>query len=39
MALQFGLIVPQGWRMDLVGIPDPVEALESVRMFAQECMR
>ncbi len=25
MAMKFGLIVPQGWRMDLVGIPDPVE--------------
>jgi F420-dependent oxidoreductase-like protein len=36
MALQFGLIVPQGWRMDLVGIPDPVEAYETMTRVAQE---
>jgi len=36
MALKFGLIVPQGWRMDLVGIPDPVEANETMTRVAQE---
>src|SRR5947209_20530829 len=36
MALQFGLIVPQGWRMDLVGIDDPVEAYETMTRVAQE---
>ena len=36
MALKFGLIVPQGWRMDLVGIPDPVEAYETMTHVAQE---
>ncbi len=36
MALQFGLIVPQGWRMDLVGISDPVEAYETMTRVAQE---
>ena len=36
MALKFGLIVPQGWRMDLVGIPDPVEAYETMTRVAQE---
>src|SRR5436305_4658447 len=36
MALQFGLLVPQGWRMDLVGITDPVEAYETMTRVAQE---
>src|SRR5205807_8149056 len=34
MALQFGLLVPQGWRMDLVGITDPVEAYETMTRVA-----
>lgn len=36
MALKFGVIVPQGWRMDLVGIADPVEAYETMTRVAQE---
>ncbi|HLG62307.1 MAG TPA: LLM class F420-dependent oxidoreductase [Ktedonosporobacter sp.] len=36
MALRYGLIVPQGWRMDLVGIADPVEAYETMTRVAQE---
>ena len=36
MALKFGLIVPQGWRMDLVGIANPVEAYETMTCVAQE---
>src|SRR5512135_1261969 len=36
MALEFGLIVPQGWRMDLVGISDPIEAYETMTRVAQE---
>ena len=24
MTMKFGLLIPQGWRMDLVGIADPV---------------
>jgi F420-dependent oxidoreductase-like protein len=36
MALQFGLFVPQGWRMDLLGIADPVEAYETMTHVAQE---
>ncbi len=36
MALKIGLIVPQGWRMDLVGITDPVEAYETMTRVAQE---
>lgn len=35
MALKYGLIVPQGWRMDLVGISDPVEAYETMTRVAQ----
>src|SRR5260370_32927722 len=36
MTLKFGLIVPQGWRMDLVGISDPVKAYETMTRVAQE---
>jgi alkanesulfonate monooxygenase SsuD/methylene tetrahydromethanopterin reductase-like flavin-dependent oxidoreductase (luciferase family) len=36
MALKFGIVVPQGWRMDLVGIADPVEAYETMARVAQE---
>ncbi|QBD76693.1 LLM class F420-dependent oxidoreductase [Ktedonosporobacter rubrisoli] len=35
MAMKFGVIVPQGWRMDLVGIKDPVEAYETMTRVAQ----
>ncbi len=34
--MDYGLIVPQGWRMDLVGITDPVEAYETMTRVAQE---
>jgi F420-dependent oxidoreductase-like protein len=34
MALTLGLIVPQGWRMDLTQIPDPVEAYETMTRVA-----
>src|ERR1700694_4456251 len=36
MAMKFGVIVPQGWRMDLVDIADPVEAYEAMTRVAQE---
>ena len=36
MALEFGLLVPQGWRMDLVEIPGPVAAYETMTLVAQE---
>jgi F420-dependent oxidoreductase-like protein len=36
MSLRFGLFVPQGWRMDLVGIADPVEAYETMARVALE---
>src|SRR5438876_4795072 len=35
MTMKFGVIVPQGWRMDLVGIQDPVEAYETMTHVAQ----
>ncbi len=34
MTLKFGLLVPQGWRMDLVGITDPIEAYETMTRVA-----
>lgn len=34
--MDFGVIVPQGWRMDLVGISDPAEAYETMTRVAQE---
>ena len=36
MAMNYGIIVPQGWRMDLVGINDPAEAYEAMSRVAQE---
>ncbi len=33
--MKFGVIVPQGWRMDLVGIADPIEAYETMTRVAQ----
>jgi F420-dependent oxidoreductase-like protein len=36
MALEFGVIAPQGWRMDLVGFSDPAEAYEAMSRVAQE---
>lgn len=36
MAMKFGILVPQGWRMDLVGISDPIEAYETMTRVAQE---
>lgn len=35
MALKFGLLVPQGWTMDLAGIKDPVQAYETMVRVAQ----
>jgi F420-dependent oxidoreductase-like protein len=35
MALQFGLLVPQGWTMDLAQIKDPVEAYETMTQVAR----
>lgn len=35
MAMKFGVSLPQGWVMDLVGIADPVEAYETMTRVAQ----
>jgi F420-dependent oxidoreductase-like protein len=35
MALQFGVLVPQGWTMDLAHIKDPVAAYETMTRVAQ----
>ena len=34
--MDFGVIVPQGWRLDLVRISDPTEAYETMTRVAQE---
>ncbi len=34
--LQFGVFVPQGWKMDLTEIQDPVEQYEAMTRVAQE---
>ena len=39
MAVKFGVLVPQGWHLDLVDIPDPVEKYEHMTRFAQEAER
>jgi F420-dependent oxidoreductase-like protein len=36
MAMDFGVFVPQGWRMDLTGIEDPVEQFEAMTNVARE---
>ena len=35
MAIRFGVFVPQGWRMDLVGIADPIEKYEAMTRGAK----
>jgi F420-dependent oxidoreductase-like protein len=35
MTLKFGVLVPQGWTMDLATIKDPVEAYETMTRVAQ----
>jgi F420-dependent oxidoreductase-like protein len=36
MAFKFGVLVPQGWRMDLIDIQDPVEKYEAMTRVAVE---
>jgi hypothetical protein len=36
MTIKFGVMVPQGWRIDLAGISDPIEAYETMTRVAQE---
>lgn len=35
MTVKFGVFVPQGWKMDLVGIADPIEQYERMTQVAQ----
>src|SRR5689334_8689481 len=35
MAVKFGVFVPQGWKMDLIGIKDPVEQYEAMTQVAK----
>src|ERR1700687_3497228 len=35
MSLKYGISLPQGWSMDLVGIHDPIEAYETMTRVAQ----
>jgi F420-dependent oxidoreductase-like protein len=39
MPPKFGVITPQGWRLDLVNIKDPIEKYEQMTRFAQEAER
>lgn len=34
--MDFGIIVPQGWRMDLVDFADPSDAYEAMSRVAQQ---
>jgi F420-dependent oxidoreductase-like protein len=36
MSVRFGVFVPQGWRMDLTAIKDPVEQFEAMTAVAKE---
>src|SRR3984893_12707104 len=36
MTMKFGILVPQGWRMDRVGITDHIEAYETMTRVALE---
>ncbi len=36
MTIKFGALIPQGWRMDLVDIPDPVAKYEAMSRAALE---
>ena len=35
MALRYGILLPQGWTMDLMGITDPIQAYEAMTRVAQ----
>ena len=39
MPVKFGVLVPQGWRMDLVDIDDPIEQYETMTRFGVEAER
>lgn len=35
MGLKYGIILPQGWTTDLIGITDPVQVYETMTHVAQ----
>jgi F420-dependent oxidoreductase-like protein len=39
MPLKFGVITPQGWRLDLLNIKEPIDKYEHMTRFAQELER
>jgi F420-dependent oxidoreductase-like protein len=39
MPTKFGTIVPQGWRLDLTHIPDPIDKYEHMTRYAREAER
>ena len=39
MTIKFGVLVPQGWRLDLQDLEDEVEKYEAMTRFAQEAER
>jgi len=39
MAVKFGVLVPQGWRLDLTDIADPVDKYEMMTHVGQEAER
>src|SRR6476619_4937852 len=39
MTLKFGLFVPQGWRLDLIDIPDPIAKYAAMTHVATEAER
>jgi F420-dependent oxidoreductase-like protein len=39
MTLKFGVITPQGWRLDLLNIKDPIDKYEHMTRFARELER
>ena len=39
MSVKFGVLVPQGWHLDLVDIKDPIEQYEAMTRVAQEAER
>ncbi len=36
MSVKFGVFVPQGWRMDLIDVKDPIEKYETMSRFGVE---
>ena len=39
MSVKFGVLLPQGWHLDLVDIKDPIEQYEAMTRVAQEAER